>query len=90
MSDGNEANGAAPVTDEQAQQPHEPHIHILKGRPTDAELAALIVVLGGVGAASPEPIQPEHTRWGLAVDRLRYAMSNFQRLTMQQMTHMKH
>ena len=28
------------------QHPHEPHIQILKGRPTDQELAALIAVLG--------------------------------------------
>ena len=71
-----------------AQQAHEPHIQILKGRPTPAELAALIAVLGSAGGAPP-PAQPEHTRWGLPVDRLRFAMSNFQRLTMQQMMHMK-
>ena len=70
-------------------QEHEPHIHILKGQPTAEELAALIVVLGSVGGA-PAPAQPESTRWGLAVDRLRFAMSNYQRLTMQQMTHMSH
>ena len=69
---------------------NDPHIQILKGNPTDAEVAALMAVLGGVGAASPEPTQPESTRWGLAVDRLRYAMSNYQRLTQQQMIHMKH
>ena len=74
---------------DETQQPHEPHIRIVKGNPTDAEVAALMAVLGGVGAASPEPTQPESTRWGLAVDRLRYAMSNYQRLTMQQMTHMR-
>ena len=90
VSDGNEANGAAPVTDDHTAHPREPHIHVLKGQPTDAELAALVTVLGGLGAAAPEPTQPESTRWGLAVDRLRYAMSNFQRLTMQQMTHMRH
>ena len=72
---------------EEAQ--HEPHIQILKGRPTDEELAALIVVLGSAGGALP-PEQPEQTRWGLPVDRLRFAMSNYQRLTMQQMTHMRH
>jgi hypothetical protein len=77
-SDGNETNHA-----------HEPHIHIEKGNPTDAELAALIAVLGCVDAASPEPTQPERTRWGLPVDRLRFAMSNYQRLTLQQMTHMR-
>jgi Acyl-CoA carboxylase epsilon subunit len=68
---------------------NDPHVQILKGNPTDAEVAALLAVLGGVGA-SPEPTRPESTRWGLAVDRLRYAMSNYQRLTLQQMTHMKH
>jgi hypothetical protein len=71
-----------------ASQPHEPHIEVCKGKPTDAELAALVAVLGSAGAA-PAPAQPEHTRWGLPVDRLRFAMSNYQRLTMQQMTHLK-
>ena len=91
MSDGNETNHETAVTNEtaQMQQPHEPHIQILKGQPTDEELAALIAVLGGVGGGAAEPAQPERTRWGLPVDRLRYAMSNYQRLTMQQMTHMK-
>jgi hypothetical protein len=70
------------------QHPHEPHIQILKGHPTDDELAALIAVLGGVGGA-PEPAQPPHTRWGLPVDRLRYAMSNYQRITLQQRLHMQ-
>ncbi len=76
-------NGSAPT-----ESAHEPHIRILRGHPTDAELAALITVLGSVGGG-PEPAQPESTRWGLPVDRLRYAMSNYQRLTLQQMTHMK-
>jgi Acyl-CoA carboxylase epsilon subunit len=93
VSYGNETNDPAPVRDDdmtdEAAQPHEPHIQILRGHPTDEELAALIAVLGSAGGA-PEPAQPERTRWGLPVDRLRYAMSNYQRLTMQQMTHMKH
>ena len=77
------------MTDE-TQHPHEPHIQIVKGEPTDEELAALIAVLGSAAGGAPEPEQPEGTRWGLPVDRLCYAMSNYQRLTMQQMTHMKH
>ena len=66
---------------------NEPHILILKGRPTDAELAALITLLAGADVA-PAPGQPERTRWGRPVDRLRFAMSNQQRLTMQQMTYL--
>jgi hypothetical protein len=74
----------------QTQRPHEPHIQILKGQPTEEELAALVAVLGSVGGGAAEPAQPERTRWGLPVDRLRYAMSNYQRLAVQQMTHMRH
>ena len=70
-------------------QPSEPRIQILKGRPTPAELAALIVVLSSAGGAA-QPAQPESTRWGQPVDRLRFAMSNYQRLTMQQIMHLKH
>jgi hypothetical protein len=71
------------------QRPHQPHIQILKGQPTDEELAALIAVLGSVGGGAPEPEQPERTRWGLPVDRLRYGMSNYQRITLQQRMHMQ-
>ena len=75
--------------DAETQQPHVPHIHILKGHPTAAEVAALITVLGSAGAAPAQP-PTESTRWGLPVDKLRFSMSNYQRLTMQQIAHMKH
>lgn len=74
---------------EDAAQAHEPHIQILKGQPSAEEVAALVAVLGCAGGA-PETEQPERTRWGLPVDRLRFAMTNYQRLTFQQMTHMRH
>jgi hypothetical protein len=76
------------MTDD-AHQLHEPHIQILRGKPTDEELAALIAVLGSAGAG-PEPAPPERTHWGLPVDHLRYATSTFQRLTMHQRAHMQH
>jgi acyl-CoA carboxylase epsilon subunit len=76
------------MTDETAQ-PHEPHIQILKGKPTDEDLAALMAVLGSAAAGAPEPEDIERTRWGLPVDRLRYAMSNYQRITLQQRVHMR-
>ncbi len=92
VSDGKETNNSVPVTDDaatdDAPQPHEPHIRVLKGQPTDRELAALITVLAGAGRA-PEPEQPERTRWGLPVDRLRYAISNYQRITLQERIHMQ-
>jgi acyl-CoA carboxylase epsilon subunit len=86
VSDGNEANN--PAMSDEAQHPHVPHIQILRGQPSDEELAALIAVLGSAGAA-PEPAPPENSRWGLPVDKLRYAISNYQRITLQQRMHMQ-
>ncbi|KAQ22239.1 acyl-CoA carboxylase subunit epsilon, partial [Mycobacterium tuberculosis] len=68
--------------------PHEPHIEILRGQPTDQELAALIAVLGSISGSTP-PAQPEPTRWGLPVDQLRYPVFSWQRITLQEMTHMR-
>ena len=73
---------------QETPRPKEPHIRILKGKPTDDELAALSVVLGSAGGA-PQPAQAESTRWGLPVDRLRYAISNYQRVTLQERVHMQ-
>jgi Acyl-CoA carboxylase epsilon subunit len=70
-------------------RPHEPHIRVLKGRPTDAEVAALIAVLSSAGAAGGEAGQLEHSRWGLPVDRLRYSVFSWQKLTLVQRAHMR-
>lgn len=67
--------------------PHEPHIQVLRGHPTDKELAALVAVLGTIGHV-PEPPEPEHTRWGLPVDKLRLPVYSWQRITLQEMTHL--
>jgi hypothetical protein len=67
---------------------HQPHIQILKGRPTPAEVAALIAVLGSVGGAPP-PAEPEPARWGLPVDKLRYPVFSWQVITLREMTHMR-
>ena len=85
VSDGNETNSVG-ATDE---APHEPHIKILKGHPSAAEVAALVVVLGGASGAATPPEQPEHTRWGLPVDKLRFAVTNHQRVTLQERKHME-
>jgi Acyl-CoA carboxylase epsilon subunit len=92
VSDGNETNGQSAVSDDietpDAAQPHEPHIQVLKGNPTDEEVAALIAVLGSAGGGG-EVGQPEITRWGLPVDRLRYSIFSWQKLSLVQRTHMR-
>ncbi|QLL08529.1 acyl-CoA carboxylase subunit epsilon [Mycobacterium vicinigordonae] len=84
---------SAPISDEapatvEAPHPHEPHLQILKGHPTDQELAALVAVLGCIGGGTPPP-EPVATRWGLPVDKLRYPVFSWQRITLQEMKHMR-
>ncbi|SRX91797.1 hypothetical protein MSP7336_00018 [Mycobacterium shimoidei] len=89
MSDGNETNDPAAVSDENVtDQQHEPHIEVLKGNPTDEELAALIAVLGSVGTTRETP-PPEPNRWGMPVDKLRYAIFSWQRVTLLERAHMR-
>ncbi|MBO0864343.1 MAG: acyl-CoA carboxylase subunit epsilon [Mycobacterium sp.] len=76
------------MTDE-TQHHHEPHIEVLKGNPTDEELAALIAVLGTAGGGSPNTGPQERTLWGHPVDKLRFGMSNYQRITLQERVHLQ-
>jgi Acyl-CoA carboxylase epsilon subunit len=68
---------------------HEPHIKVLKGQPTDVELAALIGVLSAAGGGTPEPGVPEVDLWGHPVDRLRYQSHSWQRVTLLERTHLR-
>lgn len=98
MSDGTEKNESVndpgPLSETSdtvtasTPHPHGPHIEILRGQPTDQELAALVAVLGSISAAPPAP-EPEPARWGLPVDKLRYPVFSWQRITLQEMTHMR-
>ena len=69
--------------------PHEPHIQVLKGKPTDEEVAALIAVLGSAVGGDGEVGQPEISRWGLPVDKLRYPVFSWQKITLLERTHMR-
>ncbi|ORV75339.1 hypothetical protein AWC07_23775 [Mycobacterium gastri] len=86
MNERNETSETS--TTDRAPHPHEPHIEIVKGHPTDQELAALIAVLGSVSSAPPAP-ETEPTRWGLPVDKLRFPVFSWQRITLQEMLHMR-
>ena len=70
--------------------PHEPHIQVVKGRPTDEEIGAVIAVLA---AASGDPCrarEQEENLWGHPVDRLRYSIFSWQRVTLLERTHLRH
>jgi hypothetical protein len=81
VSDGSGANSPA-LSDT-------PHIEVLKGNPTDEELAALIAVLSSAAGGGGEPATPNLSRWGLPVDKLRYPAFSWQKITLLERTHMR-
>jgi hypothetical protein len=88
MTDENEVNDItdAPVEPNAAA---EPHIQVLKGQPTDEELAALIAVLGSAGGGPRESGPREVDLWGHPVDKLRYPVFSWQLVTLLERTHMR-
>jgi Acyl-CoA carboxylase epsilon subunit len=79
------------MTDEQQQNPHrhDPHINVVKGEPTEEELAAVIAVLASASSAPAEAREAEQNLWGHPVDRLRYSVFSWQRVTLLERTHMR-
>ena len=68
---------------------HEPHIRVERGEPTEEELAALVAVLRGAAGATPDPAPQERNLWGHPVDKLRYPVFSWQRVTLLERTHMR-
>jgi hypothetical protein len=78
------------VSDEQlTHDAHEPHIKVIKGEPTEEELAAVIAVLASASGPPAEPREQEQNLWGHPVDRLRYTSFSWQRVTLLERTHMR-
>jgi hypothetical protein len=74
---------------QQDPHPHDPHIQVVKGEPTEEELAALVAVLGAASGAPGEPREAEQNLWGHPVDRLRYSIFSWQRVTLLERAHMR-
>ena len=80
------ANDSTTVSEEQR---HDPHINIVKGEPTEEELAALIAVIAAASSAPEGPREAEENLWGHPVNRLRYTTFSWQRVTLLERTHMR-
>jgi hypothetical protein len=72
-----------------AEQPPAPRIEVLKGQPTDDEVAALITVLAGSSSGGGEQAPQVFSQWGMPVDKLRYSIHSWQRMSLQQRAHMR-
>jgi hypothetical protein len=68
---------------------HEPRIRVLRGEPTEEELAALVGVLAGAAGGQPDPGPQQRNLWGHPVDKLRYAIFSWHRVTLLERTHMR-
>jgi hypothetical protein len=87
------ANDSTTVSDETVaddHRAHEPHIQVVKGRPTEDEIGAVIAVLAAASGTPSEPREQEVNLWGHPVDRLRYSYFSWQKVTLQERTHMRH
>jgi hypothetical protein len=78
------------VTEEAVSQDREPLIKVVKGKPTDDDLAALVTVLAGAfGGGQADAGVPPRDLWGHPVDRLRYAIFSWQRVTQVERVHVR-
>jgi hypothetical protein len=71
--------------------PHDPVIQIVKGNPTDDELAALVTVLAGAqSGVSSADLEPQgRDLWGHPADKLRYSKFSWQGVTLVERTHLR-
>ncbi|MGV0734904.1 hypothetical protein BA059_15430 [Mycolicibacterium sp. (ex Dasyatis americana)] len=91
------ANDSAAVSDavteteaqDEPKTDHEAHIKVLRGEPTDEEMAALMAVLSSAGGGAEEPVVRDRNMWGHPVDKLRYSIFSWQRVTLLERTHMR-
>jgi hypothetical protein len=86
-----DANDSDPVSDANDSDPvsDATEIRILKGDPTDAEIAAVVAVLAGACGAPAAPGPIERNLWGHPVDKLRYPLTSWQRVSMLERTHLR-
>lgn len=89
MSGASEATVADDTATDEVKADHQAHIKVLRGQPTDAEMAALMAVLGTAGGGATEPVVRDRNLWGHPVDKLRYSIFSWQRVTLLERTHMR-
>lgn len=74
---------------EETKADHEAHIKVLSGNPTDADMAALMAVLSAAGGGAGEPVTRSRNLWAHPVDKLRYSIFSWQRITLLERTHVR-
>ncbi len=71
-------------------EPLQPEIRIEKGNPSDEDIAALVTVLAAASGGNAGPGPQELNLWGgHPVDKLRYSIHSWHRVTLLERTHMR-
>jgi hypothetical protein len=65
------------------------NIKVVKGVPTEAELAAVVAVLSAAAGGRIEPGPQELNLWGHPVEKLRFESFSWQRVTLLERTYMR-
>ena len=73
----------------EANSPEHVDIHIERGKPTDEEVAAVVAVLGGAAGGTRRPAVAERNLWGHPVEKLRYPVFSWHRVTLLERTYMR-
>ena len=66
-----------------------PEIRIVKGSPSDEDVAALVTLFASAGGGTAEVGPQELNKWGHPVDQLRYSRFSWQTVTLVERTHMR-
>ena len=78
-------SGDVQTTEEAVEAPVAPLFQVVKGNPSDEELAALVTVLASAsGGGAAEAGDRNH--WGHPVSKLRYAYTSWQLVTLVERT----
>lgn len=71
-------------------EPAVTEIKIVRGNPTDEEVAALVIVLAGASGGGQVDEGPQiRDLWGHPADKLRYAAISWERITRVERTHLR-
>ncbi|BBX06485.1 acyl-CoA carboxylase subunit epsilon [Mycolicibacterium aichiense] len=70
-------------------EPLTPEIRIERGNPSDEDIAALVTVLAAASGGNAAPGPQELNLWGHPVDKLRYSIHSWNRVTLLERTHMR-
>ncbi|MDR3663359.1 MAG: acyl-CoA carboxylase subunit epsilon [Mycobacterium sp.] len=73
----------------ETQTPAAALFQVVKGNPSDEEIAALVTVLAGASGGSADAGPGERNLWGHPVSKLRYSQTSWQMVTLVERTYMR-